>query len=172
MIGGQRIAMKGMHLGSVLIKSSSLMETISGIGIFVMMVVVVLDGSLRLFSSSIGITVELTSSMMVLVVFGALAHTEIDDNHVRATVMLHYFSDKINNILRICGYFISILVSSIFTWEMFSYTLHVTKIKKTALSSTLPIYPFCWAAVVGISLLLMVYIYKLILCFSKEGDVL
>jgi TRAP-type C4-dicarboxylate transport system permease small subunit len=86
--------------------------------------------------------------------------------------MLHFFSDKINDILRICGYFISILVSSIFTWEMFSYTLHATKIKKTALSSSLPFYPFCWVAVVGIVLLLIVYIYKLILCFSKEGDVL
>lgn len=172
MIGGQRIGMKGKHLGSVLMTSSVLMGTISGIGIFVMMVVVVLDGSMRLFSSSIGITVELTSSMMVLVVFGALAYTEIEDKHVRATVMLHFFSDKINDILRICGYFISILVSSIFTWEMFSYTLHATKIKKTALSSSLPFYPFCWVAVVGIVLLLIVYIYKLILCFSKEGDVL
>ena len=145
---------------------------VAGIPIFLMMAITVTDGILRFGGSSLRMALEIVETTLIIVVFGALTYTEIKDKHVRTTILIDRLGEKANRILRIIGHLLSAIVLVLWIKENFEYTVMMTEIKKTALSSILPYWPFCWVAVLGMVMLFIAYIFKLILLIGnvKEGD--
>jgi len=134
----------------------------AGIAVFVMMFVVVID--IFLITSGLGslnISVGLVEVLMIGAIFGAIAYTELIDRHVTANILISKLPAKFYNLINIFNNLISFVVCALLTWQTFIYSMHVTDLQKTCLSSNLPYYPFTWIAVVGFFLLDIRYLIRI-----------
>jgi len=144
-------------------KISEFFAILAGWAVFIMMFVVVIDVfMLATHLGSLQFAVELVEMLMIVIVFGAFAYTDILDKHVTATMLVSRLSAKGRAYADTFSYAISLLICFIFTWQVTLYAQRMTAIKKSCLSSDLPYYPFAWFAVAGFILLDIRYIIRMI----------
>ena len=144
-------------------KISEFFAILAGWAVFIMMFVVVIDVfMLATHLGSLQFAVELVEMLMIVIVFGAFAYTDILDKHVTATMFVSRLSAKGRAYADTFSYAISLLICLIFTWQVTLYAQRMTAIKKSCLSSDLPYYPFAWFAVAGFILLDIRYIIRMI----------
>jgi len=149
-------------------KISEFFAILAGWAVFIMMFVVVVDVfMLATHIGSLQVAVELVEMLMIVIVFGAFAYTDILDKHVTATMFVSRLSAKWRAYADSFSYAISLLVCLIFTWQVTLYAQRMTAIKKSCLSSDLPYYPFAWVAVAGFILLDIRYIIRTVTSIYK-----
>jgi len=149
-------------------KISEFFAILAGWAVFIMMFVVVIDVfMLATHLGSLQFAVELVEMLMIVIVFGAFAYTDILDKHVTATMFVSRLSAKGRAYADTFSYAISLLICLIFTWQVTLYAQRMTAIKKSCLSSDLPYYPFAWFAVAGFILLDIRYIIRTVTSIYK-----
>ncbi|MFC2062440.1 TRAP transporter large permease subunit [Chloroflexota bacterium] len=93
-----------------------------GIVMVVLMLIIVTDVIMRnLLSRVIMGSVDLVGLLLVIVFFAAYAISELEREHIHVDVLIRRFSSNVQNIITTNGYFLSIGIAVIMSWQFFSY---------------------------------------------------
>ena len=81
---------------------SNIMDRIASVVLFFMMLLTIADVFLRkIFNKSILGTVEVSEFMLVILIFFALAHTEVLNGHVKVDLVLSRFGERVQGLLEV-----------------------------------------------------------------------
>jgi TRAP-type C4-dicarboxylate transport system permease small subunit len=143
---------------------SRLMSWVASVILFSMMLLTITDVFLRkVFSRSILGTVELTEFMMVVLVFFALAHTEVSNGHVRVDLIMSRFGERAQTLVDMITQFVCFLLFGLVTWSALVYSARMKASGEVSQDLWLPIYPFVYIVAVGCALLTLTLLIKFLM---------
>ncbi len=121
--------------------------------LFLMMVLTVCDVFMRkTFSEPILGTVELSEFMLVIVVFFALAYTELVDGHVKVDFLMMHFGDRARGFVDAAVQFTGSILFGVITWATVDYAGKMRAIGEVSQDLWLPKYPFIYLVALGCAL--------------------
>jgi len=140
---------------------SKIMNSIASVILFFMMLLTIADVFLRkVFSKSILGTVELTEFMMVILVFFALAQTEVFNGHVKVDLVMSRFGERAQAIVDIITQFSCFILFGLFTWSALVYSAKMRIVEEVSQDLWLPIYPFIYIVATGCAMLSLILLIK------------
>jgi TRAP-type C4-dicarboxylate transport system permease small subunit len=133
-----------------------------------MMILTILDVVLRkLASKSILGTVELTEFMLVILVFFALAQTELLDGHVRVDLVMSRFSDRVQGFMDMITQFVCFALSLLISWSSLVYSEEMRLSEEVTQDLLIPVYPFIYFVALGCLVLSFTLLIKFFLAAAK-----
>ena len=147
---------------------SRIMSQISSVILFLMMILTIVDVVLRkLASKSILGTVELTEFMLVILVFFALAQTEVLDGHVKVDLIMSRFSERVQGLMDMITQFVCFVLSLLITWSSLVYSEKMRLSQEVTQDLLIPIYPFIYFVVLGCLILSFTLLIKFFMATAK-----
>jgi TRAP-type C4-dicarboxylate transport system permease small subunit len=133
-----------------------------------MMLLTIADVFLRkTFSKSILGTVEVTEFMMVILVFFALAQTEVLNGHVKVDLVMSRFGEHTQALVDTITQLVCFLLLGLFTWSALVYSGKMRASAEVSQDLWLPIYPFVYVVVAGCALLSLTLLIKFLMALVK-----
>ncbi|MGI6679124.1 MAG: TRAP transporter small permease [Dehalobacterium sp.] len=145
---------------------SKLIHWVAVIVVGLMALPVVADVLSRiLFDKSILGMLEITEFAMVLIVFGAIAYTQMNKGHIDIDILVSSFSQKTQELIDVFNYIIGVSVYTILAWQLYIQI----GIKGSLLSNALglPVALFVAAAAIGMTVFAAVLLLDLLNAVSK-----
>jgi TRAP-type C4-dicarboxylate transport system permease small subunit len=147
---------------------SKVMNRVASVALFCMMFLTIADVFLRkVFSRSILGTVEVTEFLMLILVFFALAQTEVLNGHVKVDLVMGRFSERTQAIVDMITQVICFLLFGLFTWSAFVYSGKMREAAEVSQDLWLPIYPFVYVVVAGCAILSLALFIKFLMALTK-----
>lgn len=147
---------------------SKVMNHIASVTLFFMMLLTIADVFLRkTFSKSILGTVEVTEFMMVILVFFALAQTEVLNGHVKVDLVMSRFGEHTQALVDTITQLVCFLLLGLFTWSALVYSGKMRASAEVSQDLWLPIYPFVYVVVAGCALLSLTLLIKFLMALVK-----
>ena len=147
---------------------SKVMNHIASVTLFFMMLLTIADVFLRkTFSKSILGTVEVTEFMMVILVFFALAQTEVLNGHVKVDLVMSRFGEHTQALVDTITQLVCFLLLGLFTWSALVYSGKMRASAEVSQDLWLPIYPFVYVVVAGCALLSLTLLIKFLIALVK-----
>ena len=147
---------------------SKVMNRVASVALFVMMFLTIADVFLRkVFSRSILGTVEVTEFLMLILVFFALAQTEVLNGHVKVDLVMGRFSERTQAAVDMITQLICFLMFGLFTWSALVYSGKMREVAEVSQDLWLPMYPFVYVVVVGCAILSLSLLIKFFMAFAK-----
>lgn len=147
---------------------SKLMNRIASAILFLMMFLTITDVFLRkVFSQSILGTVEVTEFMMVIVVFFALAQTEVLNGHVKVDLVMGRFGERAQGLVDMVTQFVCFIVSGLITWSTLIYSEKMRASGEVSQDLWIPVYLFIYIVVVGCGILSITLLIKFFMALLR-----
>ena len=147
---------------------SKLMNRIASAILFLMMFLTITDVFLRkVFSQSILGTVEVTEFMMVIVVFFALAQTEILNGHVKVDLVMGRFGERAQGLVDMVTQFVCFILSGLITWSTLIYSEKMRASGEVSQDLWIPVYLFIYIVVVGCGILSITLLIKFFMALLR-----
>jgi TRAP-type C4-dicarboxylate transport system permease small subunit len=153
------------RIRSSLLSANRGMVYIAAIGLFVMMMVTVIDVIGRyVFSHPILGAYELVGFLLAVAGPLALGYSQIKKGHIRVDFLFQRFSKRGQAILTSLAYLIGLAVFALITWKLIDLVQYYLSLKKGNATDTLgiPIFPFVIVVAIGCGMLAVVLIYDLV----------
>ncbi|UCE33630.1 MAG: TRAP transporter small permease [Deltaproteobacteria bacterium] len=136
--------------------------------LFFMMLLTIADVFLRkVFSSSILGTVEVTEFMLLILVFFALAQTEVLNGHVKVDLVMGRFSERSQAMVDAITQLACFFLFGLFTWSALVYSGKMREAVEVSQDLWLPIFPFVYVVAAGCALLSLVLLTKFFMALVK-----
>lgn len=119
------------------------------------------------FKSPISGTYELTNFMLALVVFFAIAYTQVRKGHISIDVIVSRFSPRAQAIIDSITYFFSLGLFSLVTWQSAVHAIRLFEGHNVSGVLSWPVYPFVIAVAVGSLLFCLVLLVNLLRSLAK-----
>ena len=149
---------------------SKVINHIASVTLFFMMLLTIADVFLRkTFSQSILGTVEVTEFMMVILVFFALAQTEVLNGHVKVDLVMSRFGEHTQALVDTITQLVCFLLFGLFTWSTLVYAEKMRASGEVSQDLWLPVYPFIYVVALGCALLAFSLLIKSFMAFMKMG---
>ena len=149
---------------------SKIMNRIASVFLFLMMCLTITDVVLRkLYSQSILGTVEVTEFMLLIVIFFALAQTEVLNGHVKVDLVMSRFAPRIRAVVDLITQFTCFVLSVMITWSTLVYSGRMKAAGEVSQDLWIPIYPFVYVVAVGCAALAFTLLIKSFLALAKLG---
>ncbi len=157
-----------------LIKAASVMEkglspvvTIfgnigSGAIALIMMVIVVDVGGRRLFNHPLFGSMDLSTFMMVIVVFFSMAQCELMRGHITIDLVVSRFRQRSQDIFNSIAYFIFLVTFGWMTWQLCQYGIERWQSNIVSFTLKIPVAPFIFVAAFGSALITLLVICHLL----------
>ena len=155
----------GSRMGSGLLSANKVMVYVAAIGLFIMMMVTVVDVIGRyVFSRPILGAYELVGFLLAVAGPLAMGYSQIKKGHIRVDFLYQRFSKRGQAILTSLAYLIGLVVFSVITWRLIDLVQYYLSLKKGSATDTLgiPIFPFVIVVAIGCAMLAIVLIYDLV----------
>ena len=147
---------------------SKIVNRIASGVLFFMMLLTIADVFLRkVFSRSILGTVEVTEFMLLILVFFALAQTEVLNGHVKVDLVMGRFSERSQAMVDAIGQLACFFLFGLFTWSALVYSGKMREAVEVSQDLWLPIFPFVYVVAVGCALLSLVLLTKFFMALVK-----
>ena len=147
---------------------SKVINHIASVTLFFMMLLTIADVFLRkTFSQSILGNVEVTEFMMVILVFFALAQTEVLNGHVKVDLVMSRFGEHTQALVDTITQLVCFLLFGLFTWSALVYSGKMRASAEVSQDLWLPIYPFVYVVVAGCALLSLTLLIKFLMALVK-----
>ena len=147
---------------------SKLMSRIASVVLFLMMLLTITDVFLRkVFSKSILGTVELTEFMLVIVIFFALARTEVMNGHVKVDLVMSRFGKSAQALVDMITQFVCFFLSVLITWSTLIYSQKMRTSGEVSQDLWIPVYPFIYIVAVGCAILSLTLLIKFFMAWMK-----
>lgn len=118
--------------------------------LLVMMFLTIVDvAGRKFFASPITGSYELTEFLLSLLVFSAVAYTQIEKGHIVMEALVSRFSQRTQAIIESIVYFISMALASVLTWQLAAHAKRLWLGRNVTGVLHWPIHPFVIAAAVG-----------------------
>jgi TRAP-type transport system small permease protein len=133
---------------------TNIMGIIGASIIGLMMLVTVIDvGGRRLFNSPLLGSMDLTTLMMVIVVFFSIAHTELKKGHITIDLIVPKLPVRVQNFIMSIMYFLSLIIFGWMTWRIGLSSLDLMRNNTVSATLQIPVFPFMFLATLGCALL-------------------
>ena len=140
---------------------SKVMSRVASLFLFFMMLLTIADVFLRkVFSKSILGTVEITEFMMVIVVFFALAQTEVTGSHVKVDVLMDRLSERAQRLAEVLTQFGGFVIFGLITWFTLGYSATKKASGEVSQDLWIPVYPFLYIVAAGCGVFSLVLLIK------------
>ncbi len=147
---------------------TKIMSRIASVTLVIMMLLTVTDVFLRkVFSYSILGTVEVTEFLLVIVVFFALADTEVLNGHVKVDLVMSRFGERAQGMVDLITQFICFLLCVIFAWSTLIYSEQMRVSGEVSQDLWLPVYPFIYFVVAGCAIFALTLLIKFLIALTK-----
>jgi len=147
---------------------SKIVNRIASGVLFCMMLLTIADVFLRkVFSQSILGTVEVTEFMMVILLFFALAQTEVLNGHVRVDLIMSRFGERTQAMVDTITQLVCFLLFGLFTWSTLVYAAKMRASGEVSQDLWLPIYPFVYVVALGCALLALSLLIKSFMAYMR-----
>lgn len=148
----------------ILTKITKAIAFIAGIAALSTMFLITADVTGRyIFNHPLRGTFELVELSLVLIVFLALAYSElVGEGHIRVTILTDRLSGLPSLITQIVCSLIGIVTCTLLSWRNALYSIDTLTSKETSLMIHVPIWPFRLAIAIGTGLLALAFIITLI----------
>jgi len=147
---------------------SRVMNRAASVALFCMMFLTIADVFLRkMFSWSILGTVEVTEFLMLILVFFALAQTEVLNGHVKVDLVMGRFSERIQAIVDMITQVICFLLFGLFTSSALVYSEKMREAAEVSQDLWIPKYPFVYVVVAGCAILSLALLIKFLMALVK-----
>jgi TRAP-type C4-dicarboxylate transport system permease small subunit len=147
---------------------SKVMNRVASVALFSMMFLTIADVFLRkVFSRSILGTVEVTEFLLLILVFFALAQTEVLNGHVKVDLVMGRFSTRTQAAVDMITQLICFVMFGLFTWSALVYSEKMREAAEVSQDLWLPIYPFVYVVVAGCAILSLALLIKFLLALAK-----
>lgn len=131
--------------------------------VVVMMILTVIHALGRYgFNTPIPGLVEMSSFMLVLIIFLTIAYTEVEKAHISIGLLVDNLPRRVQAVLDCIMYFLSIVVTAVACWQTISRGLFVKQCEYVSAILHIPHYPFVFIAAFGWALLGMALILRFI----------
>ena len=136
--------------------------------VVVMMVITVIHAVGRYgFNSPIPGLVEMSSFMLVLIIFLTAAYTEVEKAHISIGILVDNLPPRIQAVLDCIMYLLSIVVLAAAFWQTINRGLFVKQCEYVSAILHIPHYPFVFIAALGWALLGIAVILRFIRLVGK-----
>ncbi len=126
------------------------------------------DSLLRnILNRSVVGTHELIEFTMAVLVFFALAYTEIDKRHVSIDLLYNRFPRKTQALADILVSLFSLAVFVLITWQTFLYAVEMRESQTISPTLNIPVYPFIFVVSFGTALLCAVLCVNLLRALAR-----
>ena len=147
---------------------SKIVNRIASGVLFFMMLLTIADVFLRkVFSRSILGTVEVSEFMLLILVFFALAQTEVLNGHVKVDLVMGRFSERSQAMVDAITQLVCFFLFGLFTWSALVYSGKMREAAEVSQDLWLPIFPFVYVVAVGCALLSLVLLTKFFMALVK-----
>ena len=147
---------------------SKIVNRIASGVLFCMMLLTIADVFLRkVFSQSILGTVEVTEFMMVILLFFALAQTEVLNGHVRVDLIMSRFGERTQTLVDTITQLVCFLLFGLFTWSTLVYAAKMRASGEVSQDLWLPVYPFIYVVALGCALLALSLLIKSFMAYMR-----
>jgi len=147
---------------------SKIVNRIASGVLFCMMLLTIADVFLRkVFSQSILGTVEVTEFMMVILLFFALAQTEVLNGHVRVDLIMSRFGERTQTLVDAITQLVCFLLFGLFTWSTLVYAAKMRASGEVSQDLWLPVYPFIYVVALGCALLALSLLIKSFMAYMR-----
>ncbi|MDB4444091.1 TRAP transporter small permease [bacterium] len=147
---------------------SNIMDRIASVVLFFMMLLTIADVFLRkVFSKSIMGTVEVSEFMLVILIFFALAHTEVLNGHVKVDLVLSRFSERVQGLFDMITQFVCFLISGLITWSTLVYSGVMKESGEVTQDLWLPVFPFLYIVALGCAVLSLTLLIKFFMALMR-----
>ena len=151
------------------LRVSQFFAWISGSAVIVMMLLIVINGIKRSFSTPILGTTEIVGWLAAISVSFALGYTQIHRGHVDIDLLVAKFPKGLQKVLRITIAFLSLGFFSIVGWQLFHYAFSLSANHNVSQTLGVVYYPFVILSALGFLVFALVLLKDLIFEF-KGGD--
>lgn len=139
--------LKGMRVAeSKISKLFECMAILSGISIFIMMVIVTVDASTRKFwGNAIYGSYDIVSYLLCIFVFTSFIGCQLKNAHFSIDIITSRLSHKKRMWITSIGFFIAFVICWLMAYRLFTFGLGLIEDHATAMELTfIPTYPFPW----------------------------
>lgn len=151
------------------LKVSQFFAWISGSAVIVMMLLIVINGIKRSFSTPILGTTEIVGWLAAISVSFALGYTQIHRGHVDIDLLVAKFPKGLQKVLRIIVAFLSLGFFSIVAWQLFRYAFSLSANHNVSQTLGVVFFPFVILSALGFLVFALVLLKDLISEF-KGGE--
>ena len=136
--------------------------------LFLMMLLTITDVFLRkVFSKSILGTVEITEFMLVVVIFFALAHTEVLNGHVKVDLVMSRAGKRTQGVVDMITQFVCFILVGLITWSTLIYSEKMRVSGEVSQDVWIPVYPFVYVVALGCAVLAVTLLIKFFMALTK-----
>jgi TRAP-type C4-dicarboxylate transport system permease small subunit len=164
----KKVAGMGMYEAFTL-KISKFFAWISGSAVMVMMLIIVINGIKRSFSTPILGTTEIVGWLAAISVSFALGYTQIHRGHVDIDILVAKFPIGMQKVLKIVIAFLSFGFFSIVGWQLLQYAFSLSANHNVSQTLGIVYYPFVVLSAIGFFVFVLVLLKDLI--FELKGGV-
>jgi len=145
-------------------------NVLAGVCFFSMMALVLLNIIMRnVFKSPITGTVEIVGLLVVTGLGLAMANCEMLDGNIGMDISLPW-STKVDKIIQIVSYVISLSFWAIVVWRIFVYASTSFVNKRVTSTASIPVYPFIFILCFSVFCLCVALAYKLVLMIKAVSE--
>ena len=147
---------------------SRVINRMASIVLFLMMLLTMTDVVLRkTLSKSILGTVEVTEFMLAIVIFFALAQTEIMNGHVKVDLIMSRFGERAQGLVDMITQLACFLMTGLITWSTLVYAQEMRLSGEVSQDLWIPVWPFIYVVALGCSILALTLLMKFFLAIMK-----
>jgi len=149
-----------------------LAATCNGIGVSflaLVMLLIVLNIVMRFVQKPIPGTVELVSFMQVVLIFLAVAHTQVQKGHVAIDMLVERFPRRVQAALDGMTNFLGLCFFGLISWQTVIQAERLRVAGQESTTLNIPFYPFLWVVAVGSALLCLVFVIDLLYPLTRGG---
>lgn len=151
------------------LKISQFYAWISGSAVIAMMLLIVINGIKRSFSTPILGTTEIVGWLASISVSFALGYAQIHRGHVDIDILVVKFPKGLQKVLRIIVAFLSLGFFSIVGWQLFQYAFSLSANRNVSQTLGIIYYPFVILSALGFLVFMLVLLKDFISEF-KGGE--
>lgn len=145
-----------------------MMSRIASVFLFLMMLLTVADVFLRkVYSKSILGTVEVTEFMLLIVVFFALAHTEVLNGHVKVDLVMSRFGPRAQAFVDMITQLVCFVLGILITWSTLVYSEMMRAAGERSQDLWLYVFPFIYIVAAGCAVLALTLLIKTFLALTR-----
>jgi TRAP-type C4-dicarboxylate transport system permease small subunit len=157
-------------VSGIIKKVSLITDRLAGVCFFSVMVLILANIIMRnVFKRPILGTVEIVGLLIATGLGLALANCEMLDFNIGMDVVTEKLSRRIQKIIQIVTYSISLIFWAVVVWRVFIFAITTYINGRVTATASIPLYPFIFILGFNLSLLCVVLAYKLILAFKDAS---
>ncbi len=153
----------------ITLKISQFFAWISGSAVIAMMLLIVINGIKRSFSTPILGTTEIVGWLAAISVSFALGYAQIHRSHVDIDILVAKFPKGFQKVLKIIIAFLSLGFFSIVGWQLFQYAFSLSANRNVSQTLGVIYYPFVILSALGFLVFVLVLL-KDVIYDCKGGE--